>query len=42
MKKVTCSSACHFVYRRCKNLGEGKEEPVEVICKEIETVKVFF
>ena len=31
MKKVTCSFACHFIYRRCKDLGESKKEPVEVL-----------
>ena len=35
MKKVTCSFARHFIYRRRKNLGEGKKEPVEVLCDEI-------
>ena len=35
MKKVTCSFARHFIYRRCKDLGEGKKEPVEVLCDQI-------
>ena len=30
MKKVTCSSARHFVSRRCKDVGDGTEKPVEV------------
>ena len=37
MKKVTCSSARHFVCRRCTDVGE----PVEVLCDEVETVKGF-
>ena len=40
MKKVTCSSARHFVCRRCTDVGDGTEEPVEVLC-EVETVKEF-
>ena len=35
IKKVTYSFARHFIYRRCKDLGEGKKEPVEVLCDEI-------
>ena len=42
MKKVTCSSARHFVCRRCADVGDGTEEPVEVLCDEVETVKRFF
>ena len=41
MKNVTCSSATHFVCRRCTNVGDGTEEPVEVLCYEVETVKGF-
>ena len=41
MKKVTCSSARHFVCRRCTDVGDGTEEPVEVLCDEVETVKGF-
>ena len=41
MKKVTCSSARHFVCRRCTDVGDGTEEPVEVLCDEVETVKRF-
>ena len=41
MKKVTCSSAKHFVCRRCTDVGDGTEEPVEVSCDEVETVKGF-
>ena len=39
MKKVICSSAKHFVCRRCANVEDGTEEPVEVLCDEVETVK---
>ena len=35
MKEVTCSFARHFIYRRSKDLGEGKKKPVEVLCNEI-------
>ena len=35
MKKVTCGFARHFIYKKCKGLGEGKKEPVEVLCNEI-------
>ena len=35
MKKVTCSFACHFIYRRCEDVGKGKKEPVEVLRNEI-------
>ena len=41
MKKVTCSSARYFVCRRCTDVGDGTEEPVEVLCDEVETVKGF-
>ena len=41
MKKVTCSSARHFVCRRCTDVGDGTEEPVEVLGNEVETVKGF-
>ena len=41
MKKVTCSSAKHFVCRRCTDVGDGTEEPVEVLCDEVEAVKGF-
>ena len=41
MKKVTCSSARDFVCRRCTDVGDGTEEPVEVLCDEVETVKGF-
>ena len=40
MKKVTCNSARDFVCRRCTDVGDGTEEPVEVLC-EVETVKGF-
>ena len=41
MKKVTCSSARHFVCRRCTDVGDGMKEPVELLCDEVETVKGF-
>ena len=41
MKKVTCSSALYFICRRCKDLGEDQQKPVEELCDEIETVKSF-
>ena len=41
MKKVTSSSVRHFVCRRCTDVGDGKEESVEVLCDEVETVKGF-
>ena len=41
MKKVTCSSARHFVCRRCRDVPDDTEEPVEVLRNEVETVKGF-
>ena len=41
MKKVTRSSARYFVCRRCTDVRDGAEEPVEVLCHEVETVKGF-
>ena len=41
MKKVSCSFAQQFVCRRCEDIGDGKEEPAEVLCDEVETVKGF-
>ena len=41
MKKVTCSSARHFVCSGCTDVGDGTEEPVEILCDEVETVKGF-
>ena len=41
MKKVTRSSARDFVCRRCTDVGDDTEEPVEVLCDEVETVKGF-
>ena len=35
MKIVTCSFARHFIYGKRKDLGEGKKEPVEILCDEI-------
>ena len=37
MKKMTCSSARHFVCRRCTDVGDDTEESVEVLCDEVET-----
>ena len=42
MKKVTCSSARHFVCRRCTDVGDGTEEPVVVLCDKMEAVRGFF
>ena len=41
MKKVICSSARDFICRRCTDVVDGTEEPVEVLCDEVETVKGF-
>ena len=41
MKKVICSSAKHFDCRRCTDVGNDTEEPVEVLCDEVEAVKGF-
>ena len=41
MKKIICSSARHFVCRRCTDFGDGTKEPVEVLCNEVKTVKGF-
>ena len=41
MKKVSCSLAQQFICRRCEDIGDGKEKPVEVLCDEVETVKGF-
>ena len=41
MKNVTSSFARHFVSRRCTGVGDGTEEPEEVLCDEVETVKGF-
>ena len=41
MNKVTCSSARHFICKRCTDVGDGTEEPVEVLCDEVETVEGF-
>ena len=40
-KRVSCSFAQQFICRRCEDIGDGKEEPVEVLCDEVETVKGF-
>ena len=41
MKKVTCSSARHFVCTRCTDVGDGTEEPVEVLRDKVDSVKGF-
>ena len=41
MKKVTSSSARHFVCRRYTDVGDGTEKLVEGLCDEVETVKEF-
>ena len=40
-KKVSSSFAQQFICRRCEDIGEGKEESVEMFCDEVETVKGF-
>ena len=40
-KKASSSFAQQFICRRCEDIGDGKEEPVEVLCDEVETVKGF-
>ena len=40
-KKVSRSFAQQFICRRCEDIGDGKEEPVEVLCDGMETVKGF-
>ena len=40
-EKATYSSARHFVCRRCTDVGDDTEEPVEVLCDEVETAKGF-
>ena len=42
MKKVTRSSARHFVCRKCTDVGDGTEKPVELLCDKVETVKGFW
>ena len=39
--KVICSFARYVVCRRCTDVGDGTEEPVEVLCDEVEIVKGF-
>ena len=39
--KVSSSFAQQFICRRSEDIGDGKEEPVEVLCDEVETVKYF-
>ena len=36
---VLCAQ--QFICTRCEDIGDGKEEPVEVLCDEVETVKDF-
>ena len=40
-KKVSSSFAQQVICRRCEDIGDDKEEPVEVLCDEVETVKGF-
>ena len=40
-KKVSCSFAQQFICKRCEDIADGKEEPVEVLCDEVKTVKGF-
>ena len=40
-KEVSFSLAQQFICRSCEDIGDGKEEPVEVLCDEVETVKGF-
>ena len=40
-KKVSTSFAQQFICRKCEDIGDDKEEPVEVLCDEVETVKGF-
>ena len=40
-KKVSSSFAQQFICRRCEDIVDGKEEPVEVLCDEVKTVKGF-
>ena len=43
MKKVTCSSAGHFVFRRCTQVEDSTKEPARtVLCDEVETMKGFY
>ena len=41
MKKVNRSSARDLGCRRCTDVRDGTEEPVVVLCDEVETVKGF-
>ena len=41
MKKITFSFGRHFVCRRCTDVGDGTEEPVEVLCDVVKIVKGF-
>ena len=38
---LTCSSARQFVCRRCTDVRDGTEEPVEILRDEVESVKGF-
>ena len=40
-KKVSSSFAQQFICRRCEDIGDDKEEPVEVLCDEVENVNGF-
>ena len=40
-KNGSSSFAQQFICRRCQDIGDDKEEPVEVLCDEVETVRGF-
>ena len=40
-KKVSCSFSQQFICGRCEDIGDGKEEPVEVFRDEVKTEKGF-
>ena len=40
-KKISCSFAQQFICKRCEDIGDGKKEPVEMLCDEEETVRGF-
>ena len=40
-KRISSSFAQQFICRRCDDIGDGKQKPVEVLCDEVETGKVF-
>ena len=40
-EKVSCSFARQFMCRRCEDTGDGEEEPLKVLCDEVEILKGF-